>query len=77
VTFLRDMLDEDYARVDSKVTDSKVTPYAVTYKRLSRDGDWGIYDLIVENVRLVNNYRSQSGRIIKILVPRFSPKDEG
>ena len=65
VTFLREVVDEDYARVDSKVTDSKGTPYAVSYKLLNRDGDWRIYDLIVENVSLVNNYRSQFGRVIK------------
>ncbi len=65
MTFLREVIDEDYARVDSKVTDSKGTPYAVTYKLLNRDGDWGIYDLFVENVSLVNNYPSQFGRIMK------------
>lgn len=65
VVFLREVVDEDYARVDSKVTDSKGTPYNVSYKLLNRDGGWRIYDVIVENVSLVNNYRSQFSRIIR------------
>jgi len=65
VVFLREVVDEDYARVDSKVTDSKGTGYEVSYKLLNRDGDWRIYDVIVENVSLVNNYRSQFSRIIR------------
>ena len=65
VVFLREVVDEDYARVDSKITDSKGTGYSVSYKLLRTEGDWRIYDLVVENVSLVNNYRSQFNRIIR------------
>jgi len=65
VVFLREVVNEDYARVDSKITDSKGTGYSVSYKLLRRDGDWRIYDLVVENVSLVNNYRSQFNRVIR------------
>lgn len=65
VVFLREVVDEDYARVDSKITDSKGIGYAVSYKLLRTDGDWKIYDLVVENISLVNNYRSQFNRIIR------------
>lgn len=65
VSFVREVVDEDYARVDSKVKDNKGTDYSVSYKLLREDGDWRIYDVVVENVSLINNYRAQFGRIIK------------
>jgi phospholipid transport system substrate-binding protein len=65
--------------VDSKVKDKSGTDYSVTYKLLREDGDWRIYDVIVENVSLINNYRAQFGRIIrkssfKELVERIKQK---
>ncbi len=65
VRFIREVVDEDYARVDSKVKDNKGTDYSVSYKLLREDGDWRIYDVVVENVSLINNYRAQFGRIIR------------
>ena len=65
VNFVREVVDEDYARVDSKVKDTKGTDYSVSYKLLREDGDWKIYDVVVENVSLINNYRAQFGRIIR------------
>ncbi len=65
VSFVREVVDEDYARVDSKIKDNKGTDYSVSYKLLRRDGDWRIYDVVVENVSLINNYRAQFGRIIR------------
>ncbi len=65
VSFIREVVDEDYARVDSKVKDNKGTDYSVSYRLLREDGDWRIYDVVVENVSLINNYRAQFGRIIR------------
>ena len=65
VNFVREVVDEDYARVDSKVKDTKGTDYSVSYRLLREDGDWKIYDVVVENVSLINNYRAQFGRIIR------------
>ena len=79
VNFVREVVDEEYARVDSKVKDTKGTDYSVSYKLLREDGDWKIYDVVVENVSLINNYRAQFGRIIrkssyKDLVERIKQK---
>ena len=38
ISFVREVVDEDYARVDSKVTDTKGTDYSVSYKLLRVDG---------------------------------------
>jgi len=37
----------------------------VTYKMLNRDGRWRVYDVIVEGVSLVRNYRSQFSSILQ------------
>ena len=38
---------------------------AIDYRMQLRDGKWHIYDVIVENIGLVSNYRSEFGGIIK------------
>lgn len=64
VVFTREMMDKDYAQVDSKVINRNGNELAVNYKLLRRDGSWKIYDVVVENISLINNYRSQFNRII-------------
>ncbi len=81
ISFVKEVVDEDYARVDSKVKDTKGTDYSVSYKLLRDNGDWRIYDVVVENVSLINNYRAQFGRIIrksstKDLVEKIRQKSE-
>jgi phospholipid transport system substrate-binding protein len=36
----------------------------VDYKLIKRSNEWQVYDLVVEGVSLVKNYRSQFGKII-------------
>ena len=36
----------------------------VVYQLLRRDGNWQIYDIVIEGVSLVNNYRTQFNNII-------------
>lgn len=57
-------IDQGYAEVYSKVLTSKGEEFKIDY-RLHRGGEeWRIHDIIVENISLVNNYRSQFNRII-------------
>lgn len=35
------------------------TDFPVSYKLLEKDGRWKVYDIIIEGVSLVRNYRSQ------------------
>ncbi len=37
----------------------------VDYKLMRRDGQWKVYDVVIEGVSLVSNYRSQFNRIIQ------------
>lgn len=64
VVFSRELMDGRYAEVDSKVIDQKGEQYSVQYRLLQTEGGWKVYDIVVENVSLVNNYRSQFQRIL-------------
>lgn len=50
---------EVYTRV---ITSSKQIP--VTYRVILKDGTWKVYDVVIENVSLVQNYRSQFNDIL-------------
>ncbi len=57
------MLSNDQAEVQTKViTSSKEIP--IFYRVILKDGTWKVYDVVVENVSLVQNYRSQFNSIL-------------
>jgi phospholipid transport system substrate-binding protein len=56
--------DQEFAEVDTKVVTKKGEEIAVNYRLLQAGGAWKIYDVVVENISLVNNYRSQFNRVI-------------
>ena len=39
--------------------------YSVNYRLLADGGRWRIYDVVIEGVSLVNNYRSQFAGILQ------------
>jgi phospholipid transport system substrate-binding protein len=64
VRFGREVLDGDFAQVESAIMKPKGEEIAVTYKLRQVNGQWKVYDAVVENISIVNNYRSQFDRII-------------
>lgn len=62
--FGRETIDQDYAEVESKVTNGKGEESPVLYRLKRTDGRWKVYDAVVENISVVNNYRSQFDRVI-------------
>jgi len=56
--------DKEFAEVDTKVVTKKGEEIAINYKLRQAGGDWKIYDVVIENISLVNNYRSQFNRVI-------------
>ncbi|MGH7872027.1 MAG: MlaC/ttg2D family ABC transporter substrate-binding protein [Candidatus Binatia bacterium] len=56
--------DQDFAEVNSKITTKKGEEIAINYKLQQAGGDWKVYDVVIENISLVNNYRSQFNRVI-------------
>jgi phospholipid transport system substrate-binding protein len=57
------MLSKTQAEIQSRiVTASKEIP--ITYRVILKDGAWKVYDVVVENVSLVLNYRNQFNDIL-------------
>ena len=64
VVYTGESVDGDYAQVDSRIIDKNGQTYSVAYRLHKVDGKWKIYDVIAENISVVNNYRSQFDRVI-------------
>jgi phospholipid transport system substrate-binding protein len=62
------MLSDTKAEVDSNVVSSDKT-IPITYRLIQRDGDWKVYDLVIEGVSLVSNYRTQFNDILSRQTP--------
>jgi phospholipid transport system substrate-binding protein len=62
------MLSDTKAEVDSNVVSSdKKIP--ITYRLIRRDGDWKVYDLVIEGISMVSNYRTQFNEILSRQTP--------
>jgi len=64
VRFGREVMDDEFAQVESTIIQPKGEEIAVVYKLRQVNGQWKVYDAIVENISVVNNYRSQFDRVI-------------
>jgi phospholipid transport system substrate-binding protein len=61
--YKENMISENQAEIQSKIiTSSKEIP--IFYRTLLKDGKWKVYDVVVENVSLVQNYRTQFNDIL-------------
>lgn len=56
--------DGDHARVKVRIVTKKNKDIAVEYRLKKEGNDWLIYDVSIEGVSLVNNYRTQFNSII-------------
>jgi len=64
VNIVGEKQEKDFAQVNTKIVSNKGEEYAVDYRLLQSGSDWKIYDVVIENISIVNNYRSQFNRII-------------
>lgn len=64
VQYLKERLKESYAEVQTTIVSSK-TAISLDYRLLLKDGNWRVYDVVVDGVSLVKNYRVQFDRIIR------------
>jgi phospholipid transport system substrate-binding protein len=61
--YKENMLSEAQAEIQTKiVTSSKEIP--IFYRMIKKDNVWKVYDVVVENVSLVQNYRTQFNDIL-------------
>ncbi|MBI4522728.1 MAG: ABC transporter substrate-binding protein [Deltaproteobacteria bacterium] len=64
IAYVREVQDKDRAEVDTKILGRKGEALPVNYKLHLVNGEWKVYDVVIENISLVNNYRSQFNRVI-------------
>jgi phospholipid transport system substrate-binding protein len=66
ITYTGESIDGDQATVRTKILDRTNRELSVDYRMLrGPDGRWAIYDVQIEGVSLVANYRSQFDQIIR------------
>lgn len=64
ILYLKEMVDGQHAEVKSKVVVPRGDEYTLDYRLIQKGGKWMIYDVVIEGVSLVSNYRGQFNRII-------------
>jgi phospholipid transport system substrate-binding protein len=65
IDYLGDSLDGDRATVRTRIVTKSETKIPVDYRMLKRGERWLVYDVIIEGVSLVANYRTQFNKIIQ------------
>lgn len=64
VNYKKENIRENKASVDTSII-SKGTEIPIQYKMVNKDGVWTVYDILVESVSLIRNYRTTYAEIIK------------
>lgn len=71
VQYLGETASSDGGKVEIstalRMKDGKIVP--VSYRMLQKDGSWCVYDVLVENLSLVKNYRTQFQDILVSAAP--------
>jgi phospholipid transport system substrate-binding protein len=64
VQYEGEALESEYAVVKVKIVTRKNVDIPVDYRLHKKENDWFVYDISIEGVSLVNNYRTQFSSII-------------
>jgi phospholipid transport system substrate-binding protein len=65
ITFQGESISGPYAQVRSRITTDRRMETSIEYRLLERDARWAVYDVVLDGVSLVSNYRSQFNSIIR------------
>ena len=81
ILYTDETIDGDYASVKTKIITKRNVEIPIEYRMLKKNNRWVVYDVIIEGVSLVNNYRNQFNKIIRKdsyeeLVKRMKNKQE-
>jgi phospholipid transport system substrate-binding protein len=79
--YLSEEIDGNRATVRARITTKNGTEVPIESRLLQKENRWLIYDILVENLSLISNYRSQFDRVIRTtsyeeLVKRLKTKGE-
>lgn len=64
VAYVNERTEPGIAEVDTKVISSDGEETPILYKLHPVGSDWKVYDVVIANISLVNNYRSQFSHIL-------------
>jgi phospholipid transport system substrate-binding protein len=64
ILFVEETVNQHEALVKTKIVPTKGEATAVNYKLHRMDDEWKVYDVVVEDISLVVNFRSQFNRIL-------------
>ncbi len=78
IKYINEIIEGTYALVDTKVVMNEES-YPMSYKLINRTNTWMVYDVIVEGVGIVANYRTQFHEILttssfKALIEKLKAK---
>jgi phospholipid transport system substrate-binding protein len=58
-------IEGDFSEVQTRIqSPSQEKPLSIVYRLHQQEGEWFVYDVVAENVSMVQNYRNQFSRII-------------
>jgi len=64
VQFNRETSDGNIARVETKVVSGNGEALPIDYQLHDINGQWKVYDMVIDQISIVNNYRAQFERVI-------------
>jgi phospholipid transport system substrate-binding protein len=64
IEFVREVWDGKEASVETQVVSGKGGQTPIDYRLHNIDGQWLVYDVVIDKVSLVSNYRAQFERVI-------------
>lgn len=81
IIYLKEVVDGDHAEVKSKVVTAKRDEFTLDYRMINQHGKWMAYDVVIEGISLVSNYRTQFNKIISSngfpeLIKKLQTKNE-
>jgi phospholipid transport system substrate-binding protein len=65
ILYLGEQIDGDTATVRTKIVTRKNIEIPIDYRLLRSGNRWVVYDVVIEGVSLINNYRTQFNKIIR------------
>src|SRR6266481_972371 len=60
-----DTIEGDLAIVKTRIVTKQGTEIPVDYRMLMKDGRWAVYDVSIEGISLIGNYRTQFNAVIQ------------
>src|SRR5882724_269000 len=64
IQYKREVRDGILASVETKVVSGSRDDFAIDYRLHEIDGQWKVYDVLIDHISIVNNYRAQFERVI-------------